>query len=130
MLFQTLINILLAFDAYLSWYYPYRRSIPFDSPLEMREDRAFENMHLAIDMFEMYERLSINNHKSFLPHLTVYKVRFPHLCAYRIAEKYFVWGSLSQRPSVVVCAQSTILCLYNVLGYIPATYRTEPSCLY
>ena len=93
MLFQTLINILLAFDAYLSWYYPYRRSIPFDSPLEMREDRAFENMHLAIDMFEMYERLSINNHKSFLPHLTVYKVRFPHLCAYRIAEKYFVWGS-------------------------------------
>ena len=74
-LLQTLINILLAFDAYFSWYYPYRRSIPFDSPLETREDRAFDNMHLAIDLFEMYERLSINNHKSFLPHLTVYKVR-------------------------------------------------------
>ena len=43
--------------------------------IELREKRAFENMCLAIDMKEQFERLSINNHKSFLPHLCVYKVR-------------------------------------------------------
>ena len=73
---QTLINILLAFDAYFACYYPYRRSIPFMCPLDLREDRAFDNMCLAIDMFDAFERLSINNHKSFLPHLAVYKVGF------------------------------------------------------
>ena len=66
---QILINTLLAFDAYFAFYYPYRRSIPMDASLQQREARAFDNMHRAIDMFEAFEKLSINNHKSFLPHL-------------------------------------------------------------
>ena len=77
---QTLINVLLAFDAYFKWYRAYKRSIPFKCEMELREDRAFDNMHLAIDMQETFERLTINNHKSFLPHLTVYKVCPP--CAH------------------------------------------------
>lgn len=71
---QTFINVLLAFDSYFAFYYPYLESIPFKAPMEVREERAFDNMLKAIDMFEMFERLSINNHKSFLPHLAVYKV--------------------------------------------------------
>ena len=81
---QTYINILLAFDAYFAWYFAYKRSVPFKCADEIREDRAFDNMHKAIDMFEMFERLSINNHKSFLPHLTVYKVRFPLACVLQL----------------------------------------------
>ena len=73
---QTLINILLAFDAYFAWYFPFKASVPFMCPMDVREARAFDNMHRAIDMFEMFERLSINNHKSFLPHLAVFKVGF------------------------------------------------------
>ena len=30
-------------------------------------------MQTATDMYEMYERVSINSHKSFLPHGAVYK---------------------------------------------------------
>ena len=41
----------------------------------LREERAFSNMKLAIQMKEQFERVSINSHKSFLPHLAVYKVR-------------------------------------------------------
>ena len=44
------------------------------APIEVREERAFDNMVKAIDMFDMFERVSINNHKSFLPHLSVFKV--------------------------------------------------------
>jgi hypothetical protein len=57
---QTIINALLLFDAYFNWWFPY-------------EDRALENMQTATDMYEMYERVSINSHKSFLPHGAVYK---------------------------------------------------------
>ena len=39
----------------------------------VREQRAFDNMRSAIDMQEAYERVSINNHKSFLPHGAVFK---------------------------------------------------------
>ena len=41
---------------------------------DMREQRAFENMCTAIDKQEIYERVSIRAHKSFLPHGAVYKV--------------------------------------------------------
>ena len=71
---QTIINLLLAFDAYLNWYYPYKESIPFLAPMAVREARAFENCLTAIDMYEMFERVSICNHKSFLPHAACYKV--------------------------------------------------------
>ena len=73
---QTLINTLLAFDAYFKWYYPLVDSVPFMCPYEQREERAFSNMRSAIHMKEQFERVSINNHKSFLPHLAVYKVRY------------------------------------------------------
>ena len=72
---QTIISSLLAWDAFFAWYYPFRESIPFMCPLEQREMRAFDNMTKAIDMVEAFERISINNHKSFLPHIAVYKVR-------------------------------------------------------
>ena len=42
--------------------------------MSTREDRAFENMCTAIDMQEMFERISVRNHKSFLMHGAVYKV--------------------------------------------------------
>ena len=71
---QTLINILLAFDAYFRWYYPLKTSIPFMSDMATREARAFENMCTAIDKQEIYERVSIRSHKSFLPHGAVWKV--------------------------------------------------------
>ena len=71
---QTIINLLLSFDAYLKWYYPLKQSIPFLAPMEEREQRAFDNCCSAIDMFEVFERVSIRNHKSFLPHGACYKV--------------------------------------------------------
>ena len=71
---QTIINALLAFDAYLAWYFPLKKSIPFLCEEELREERALDNMRTAIDVQEIYERISINNHKSFMPHGAVYKV--------------------------------------------------------
>ena len=71
---QTIINLLLAFDAYFDWYYPLVTSVPLFCDYAVREQRAFENMRAAIDMQEAFERVSICNHKSFLPHGAVYKV--------------------------------------------------------
>ena len=47
--------------------------------MQQREERAFDNMRKAIDMHEAFERISINNHKSFLPHIAIFKVRTAHL---------------------------------------------------
>ena len=44
------------------------------APIPIREARAFENMNTAIDMMEMFERISIRNHKSFLVHGAIFKV--------------------------------------------------------
>ena len=33
---QTIINLLLAFDSYFKWYYPFKESIPYDSPVDKR----------------------------------------------------------------------------------------------
>ena len=71
---RTIINILLAFDAYFKWYYPFKASIPYESPMAVREARALDNCRLAIDMQEMFERVSIHKHGSFLPHGAVFKV--------------------------------------------------------
>lgn len=71
---QTLINVLLAFDAYFNWFYPFRKSVPYLCEMEAREERALANCRLAIDMQEMFERVSIHNHGSFLPHGAVFKV--------------------------------------------------------
>ena len=71
---QTIINCLLAWDAFFAWYYPYQKSIPFRCPMEVREARALDNVRKAIDMHEAFEKVSINNHKSFLPHLAIFKV--------------------------------------------------------
>ena len=53
---QTLINALLAFDAYFAWYRPYKKSIPIDAPEWMAEERALENTRLAIDMQEIFQK--------------------------------------------------------------------------
>lgn len=71
---QTLINVLLAFDSYLAWFFPFKRSIPYQCDVAMREQRALDNCRLAIDMMEMFERVSIHSHGSFLPHGAVFKV--------------------------------------------------------
>ena len=50
-----------------------QKSIPFDSPFDVKEQRAFENMQRAVDMQEIFERVG-PKHGSFLPHGAVYKV--------------------------------------------------------
>ena len=49
-------------------------SSPFMCDLSIREERALENMQTAIDMKEIFERVSIKNTKSFLPHAATHKV--------------------------------------------------------
>ena len=71
---QTIINTLLAFDGYYQWYYPLKQSIPFLAPMDVRLPRARDNCRLAIDMQEMFERISIRKHGSFLAHGAVFKV--------------------------------------------------------
>ena len=70
---QTIINMLLSFDAYLDWYYAFKRSIPFMCNMELREARALDNMNKAIDMMEIFERASIRSHGSYLIHGAIYK---------------------------------------------------------
>ena len=71
---QTLINALLAFDSYFAWYYPLKESIPYLAPMAVKFPRALENCRSAIDMQEIFERLTIRKHGSFLPHGAVYKM--------------------------------------------------------
>jgi hypothetical protein len=54
--------------------YPLKDSIDLDSSLEEREARALDNMRTAIDVHEIFERCSIRNHKSFMPHGAIFKV--------------------------------------------------------
>ena len=53
------IRTALAFDAYFSWYYAWRDKVPLDAPRKDKEERALENMQLAVDMHEMFERVSL-----------------------------------------------------------------------
>ena len=53
-----------------------------------RRARAFDNMCSAIDMTEAYEYVSINRHKSWLPHGCIYKVR---RAAGRVFRAYSCW---------------------------------------
>ena len=71
---QTLINTLLAFDAYFGWYYPLKESVPFLAPMEVKFPRALANCSAAIDMHEIFERLAIRKHGSFLIHGAIFKV--------------------------------------------------------
>ena len=72
---QTILNALLAFDAYFAWYYPLKYdSPPFMCEYSRREERAMDNMCKAMDMQEIFERVSIRKHGSFLPHGAVYKL--------------------------------------------------------
>ena len=70
----AIINAPLAFDGYFNWYYPFKKSIPFDSPLDIKEEHAFNNMCHAIDYKEIVERVAIRRHGSFMPHGAVFKV--------------------------------------------------------
>ena len=70
---RTSINSMLAFDAFLKWYYPYKESIPFMCPVPQREEHTLRCMRAAIDMHEMYERIGIRRHSSFLLHGAVFK---------------------------------------------------------
>ena len=68
------IRTALAFDAYFSWYYSWRNKVPLDAPRKDKEERALQNMQLAVDMHEMYERVSLGQHGSFMPHAAIYKI--------------------------------------------------------
>jgi len=68
------IRTALAFDAYFSWYYAWRKKVPLDAPREDKEKRALENMQLAVDMHECFERVSLGLHGSFMPHAAIYKI--------------------------------------------------------
>ena len=68
------IRTALAFDAYFSWYYAWRNKVPLDAPRKDKEERALQNMQLAVDMHEMYERVSLGQHGSFMPHAAIYKI--------------------------------------------------------
>ena len=70
---QTIINILLAFDGYFKWYYPLKDSIPFLAPMQVKLPRAVDNCRSAIDAQEIFERLAIRKHGSFLPHGAIFK---------------------------------------------------------
>ena len=70
---QTIIDTALALDAYLRWYYPYKKAVPFMCDLKLREERALDNMCIVVDMMEIFERVSIRSHGSFLIHGAVYK---------------------------------------------------------
>ena len=65
--------MLLVFDAYLAWYYPFKKSVPFLCDTMQREARAFDNMCKAIDLNEIVERASMRSHGSFLFHGAIYK---------------------------------------------------------
>ena len=71
---RTIINTLLAADSYFNWYYPFKQSIPFRAPPAVKLARAFDNACLAVPMVEMFERVAIRKHGSYLPHLAVSKV--------------------------------------------------------
>ena len=76
---QTIINSLLAWDAFFAWYYPLKNhSLKlFDTDTEKVEERALANCRSAIDMHESFERLTMSGktgHKSFLPHGAIYKL--------------------------------------------------------
>ena len=88
---------------------PYLESIPFKCSTEQREARAFDNMLKAIDMQEMFERLAINNHKSFLPHLTVYKVCFSCACVFSVSSAI---DAMQARP-----------CAYCMTHLAPVTFQ-------
>ena len=40
-------------DGFLKWYYALQESIPFMCDMDLREQRALDNMQLAIDMKEI-----------------------------------------------------------------------------
>ena len=52
---NTAIRTALAFDAYFSWYYAWRKKVYLDATQEAKETRALENMQLAVDMHEIFE---------------------------------------------------------------------------
>jgi len=72
---QTIINVLLSWDAYLAWYYALEEMdcALFDTQSK-KEAAALRNCALAIDMHDMYERISVRYHKSFLVHAAIFKV--------------------------------------------------------
>jgi hypothetical protein len=71
---NTIINMLLCFDAYFAWYFPYKKSVPLYSTTPVQEARALVNMQTAINMHEILERVSIRAHGSFLFHGAIFKV--------------------------------------------------------
>ena len=54
-------------------YYPFKAGIPFDSEDSVKHKHALNNMCTALDMDEIFERVTIHNHGSFLTHGAIFK---------------------------------------------------------
>jgi hypothetical protein len=50
------------------------KKVPLDATQDVKEKRALENMQLAVDMHEIFERASVGQHGSFMPHAAIYKI--------------------------------------------------------
>ena len=48
--------------------------MPLDATQDVKEKRALENMQLAVDMHEIFARVSVGQHGSFMPHAAIYKL--------------------------------------------------------
>jgi len=73
---NTLIGIICAWDAYLRWYRANgSHEVEFlDTNVDAVEQHALRCCQLAIEQQEAFERVSGKAHKSFLPHLAVFKI--------------------------------------------------------
>tara|TARA_B100000524_G_scaffold18871_1_gene9734 strand:- start:18 stop:671 length:654 start_codon:yes stop_codon:yes gene_type:complete len=70
---NTAIRTALAFDAYLLWYYSWKKSSPRCHAKGQGDARAVEHA-LAVGMHEIFERVSVVQHGSFMPHVAIYKI--------------------------------------------------------
>ena len=50
------------------------KKVPLDATQDVKEKRALENMQLAVDMHEIFERASVGQHGSFMPPAAIYKI--------------------------------------------------------
>ena len=48
--------------------------MPLDATQEDKETRTLENIQLAVDMHEIFERVAVGQHGSFMPHAAIYKI--------------------------------------------------------
>lgn len=56
---QTIINLLLSFDSYFAWYYPFKTSVPITASMQEREERALVRWTIAAALSTCRKCLSV-----------------------------------------------------------------------